>query len=171
MKKPLTATQKKNKYRAIQYTTFGSEFLCVVIPYIILAIVNWDTWFQSNNGVKIGLGFILALIIMCFGIFVILGSKERKSKITNGWLSLIVGWLAVAFTFMLLADIMKYIWQYMLWGSIGMISAFGLDLTSQHYRKKADMYKAAIDKVKKDTIVDEIKADIEKEFKKAEPTE
>ena len=88
MKKPLTATQKKNKYRAIQYTTFGSEFLCVVIPYIILAIVNWDTWFQSNDGVKIGLGFILALIIMCFGIFVILGSKERKSKITNGWLSL-----------------------------------------------------------------------------------
>ena len=136
----------------------------MVIPYIILAIVNWDTWFQSNDGVKIGLGFILALIIMCFGIFVILGSKERKSKITNGWLSLIVGWLAVAFTFMLLAEIMTDIWQYMLWGSIGMISAFGLDLTSQHYRKKADLYKAAIDKVKKEILsLTKLKADIEKE--------
>ena len=171
MKKPLTATQKKNKYRAIQYSTFGSEFLCVVIPYVILAIVYRDEWFKEYNGWKIGLGFILALVIMCFGILVVLGKKEKKSKITNGWLTIIIGWVCVAFTFMLIAEIMTDIWQYMLWGSLGMISAFGLDLTSNHYKRKADLYKAAIDKVKKDTIVEEIKQDIEKEFKKVEPTE
>lgn len=44
-KKPLTTEQKKNRYRVIQYSTFGGEFLSILTPYIVMGAVNYEEWF------------------------------------------------------------------------------------------------------------------------------
>ena len=47
-KKPLTASQEKRKYRALQYTLFGSEFISIFSPYIVIGAVNFDEYFVHN---------------------------------------------------------------------------------------------------------------------------
>lgn len=160
MKKQLTATQKKNKYRAIQYSTFVSEFLAIMTPYIVMGAVNYEEWFKSEEGWKVGLGGTLALCLMGLAVFLVTKNKEDK-KLTSGYITLIIGWFAVAFVFMLLANIMDQIATIMLFGGLGLISAFGLDLTSKKYKEKADAYANALKKVKGDSIEQEALRDVE----------
>ena len=167
MKKPLTTTQRKNKYRALQYTTFASEFISILTPYIILGSVNFKEWFpNSEAGFRAGLGGALALALMGIAVFLVTKKNEENNKLTNGWITLMVGWFCVAFIFLLLGNIIDQIAEIMLWGGLGILGAFGLHLTSQHFKKKADFYKSALDKVEKDEIVKQVK-----EEKKVEPTE
>lgn len=167
MKKPLTTTQRKNKYRALQYTTFASEFISILTPYIILGSINFKEWFPSSEaGFRAGLGGALALALMGIAVFLVTKKNEEGNKLTNGWITLMVGWFCVAFIFLLLGNIIDQIAEIMLWGGLGILGAFGLNLTSQHFKKKADLYKSAIDKVEKDEIVKQVK-----EEKKVEPTE
>lgn len=160
-KKPLTATQKKNKYRALQYVTFGSEFLSIITPFIAMGIVNHEEWFYQEDGWKIGLGGSLALALMGIAVFLVSKKKEENSKITNGYISLIVGWFAVAFIFMLLADIMSQMSMIMLFGGIGLCGAFGLDIASKDFKAKADAYKEVIKKAKQNVIQQEVEKDLQ----------
>lgn len=160
-KKPLTATQKKNKYRALQYVTFGSEFLSIITPFIAMGIVNHEEWFYQEDGWKIGLGGSLALALMGIAVFLVTKKKEENSKITNGYISLIVGWFAVAFIFMLLADIMSQMSMIMLFGGIGLCGAFGLDIASKDFKAKADAYKEVIKKAKQNVIQQEVEKDLQ----------
>lgn len=160
-KKPLTATQKKNKYRALQYVTFGSEFLSIITPFIAMGIVNHEEWFYQEDGWKIGLGGSLALALMGIAVFLVSKKKEENSKITNGYISLIVGWFAVAFIFMLLADIMSQMSMIMLFGGIGLCGAFGLDIASKDFKTKADAYKEVIKKAKQNVIQQEVEKDLQ----------
>ena len=101
-KKQLTATRKKNKYRALQYSTFVGEFISILTPFIVMGIVNADEWFTTEQGWKVGLGGTLALALM--GIAVLLVTKKKENnEITSGYVTLIVGWFAVAFVFVLLS--------------------------------------------------------------------
>ena len=159
-KKQLTATQKKNKYRALQYLTFGSEFLSIVIPFVAMGIVNHEEWFYNEDGWKIGLGGSLALALMGIAVFLVTKKKEENSKLTNGYISLIVGWFAVAFIFMLLADIMSQMSMIMLFGGIGLCGAFGLDLLSKDFKQKADAYKEVIKKAKQNVVQLEVEQDL-----------
>lgn len=159
-KKPLTATQKKNKYRALQYVTFGSEFLSIITPFIAMGIVNHEEWFYNEDGWKIGLGGSLALALMGIAVFLVTKKKEENSKLTNGYISLIVGWFAVAFIFMLLADIMSQMSMIMLFGGIGLCGAFGLDLLSKDFKQKADAYKEVIKKAKQNVVQQEVEQDL-----------
>lgn len=160
-KKPLTATQKKNKYRALQYVTFGSEFLSIITPFIAMGIVNHEEWFYQEDGWKIGLGGSLALALMGIAVFLVSKKKEENSKVTNGYISLIVGWFAVAFIFMLLADIMSQMSMIMLFGGIGLCGAFGLDIASKDFKAKADAYKEVIKKAKQNVIQQEVEKDLQ----------
>ena len=160
-KKPLTATQKKNKYRALQYVTFGSEFLSIITPFIAMGIVNHEEWFYQEDGWKIGLGGSLALALMGIAVFLVTKKKEENSKLTNGYVSLIVGWFAVAFIFMLLADIMSQMSMIMLFGGIGLCGAFGLDIASKDFKAKADAYKEVIKKAKQNVIQQEVEKDLQ----------
>ena len=160
-KKQLTATQKKNKYRALQYVTFGSEFLSIIAPFIAMGIVNHEEWFYNEDGWKIGLGGSLALALMGIAVFLVTKKKEENSKVTNGYISLIVGWFAVAFIFMLLADIMSQMSMIMLFGGIGLCGAFGLDLLSKDFKQKADAYKEVIKKAKQNVIQQEVEKDLQ----------
>lgn len=165
-KKPLTSSQKQRKYRAIQYTTFGSEFLSILTPYIVMGGVNFDEWFVKNHdGWKIGLGGSLALAILGLATFLV-GKKKEDEKITGGYITLTIGWFAVTFIFMLLSSIMDQISTIMFFGGLGLLGAFGLDITSKSFKKKADMYAEARKKVLGENIEKDIKKEIEEEIKK-----
>lgn len=154
-KKTLTAQQKQTKYRALQYTTFASEFISIFTPFIVLGCVNAKEWFYNENGWKVGLGGTLALALMGIAVFLVTKKKEDE-KITGGYITLIVGWFAVAFIFMLLADIMSQITTIMMFGGIGLLGAFGLDIASKDFKVKADAYKQAIQKAKENVIKEDV---------------
>ena len=166
MAKDLTATQKKNRYRAFQYLCFGGEFLSILTPYIILGAINFDTWFTHNpEGWKVGLGGSLAFALAGIAVFLV-GKKKEDKELTGGFIALILGWFMVAFIFMLLASIMNEIASIMFYGGIGLCGAFGLDIVSKSYKNKADIYKEALHKVREDSAKEEYKKEIEKNNKK-----
>ena len=154
-KKVLTSTQKKNRYRALQYGTFIGEFVSILTPFIVLGCVNAKEWFYNDEGWKVGLGGTLALALMGIAVFMVTKNKEEKDK-TDGYITLIVGWFAVAFIFMLLADIMQQITTIMFFGGLGLLGAFGLDLTSKNFKAKADLYKETIQKGKQKVLQEEV---------------
>ncbi|MBR1985033.1 MAG: hypothetical protein IKA31_04755 [Clostridia bacterium] len=154
-KKVLTTTQKKNRYRALQYGTFIGEFISIITPFIVLGAVNAKEWFYNEEGWKVGLGGTLALALMGIAVFMVTKNKEDKET-TNGYVALIVGWFAVAFIFLLLADIMQQITTIMFFGGIGLLGAFGLDMTSKNFKAKADLYKDTIQKGKQKVLQDEV---------------
>ena len=158
-KKQLTAKQKQTKYRALQYTTFACEFLSILTPFIVMGCANAQEWFYNEEGWKVGLGGTLALALLGIAVFLVTKKKEDE-KITGGYITLIVGWFAVAFIFMLLADIMSQITTIMMFGGLGLLGAFGLDLTSKNFKAKADAYKETIQKAKQDVIKDEVETEL-----------
>ena len=164
-KKPLTTEQKKTKYRVIQYSTFGGEFLSILTPYIVMGAVNYDEWFGNNpDNWKVGLGGSLALALLGIAVFLV-GKKKEDEKLTGGYIAIILGWAAVAFIFMLLASIMDQISTIMFFGLIGLVGGFGLDLTSKKFKSLADTYEKAILKVRGKKLEEQIEEEVEKEAK------
>lgn len=151
MAKTKTVKQQKNKYRALQYTTFVGEFVSILTPFIVMGIANKDEWFTTESGWKIGLGGALALALMGLAVLLVTKNKEDK-KVTSGYITLIVGWFAVAFIFLLLSSILQQITTIMLYGGFGLLGAFGLDITSKQFKKTADAYSNALKTVKQKTI-------------------
>ena len=159
VKKQLTAKQKQTKYRVLQYTTFGSEFLAIFTPFVVMGCVNAQEWFYNEEGWKVGLGGTLALALMGIAVFLVTKKKE-DDKITGGYITLIVGWFAVAFIFMLLADIMSQITTIMMFGGLGLLTAFGLDIASKDFKLKADKYKETIQKAKQEVLKEEVESEL-----------
>lgn len=160
-KKKLTAEQKQKRYRTLQYTCVGGEFVSVLTPYIIMGIANADEWFvNSSEGWKIGLGGSLAMAILGIAVFLTTKKKDDETKFSNGWITLLVFWFAIAFCFMLLANIIDQISTIMLFGGIGLAGAFGLDLTSKQMKKRADLYRDAIGEVKHDKLKEKIEKEV-----------
>lgn len=160
-KKQLTAKQKQTKYRALQYSTFVGEFVSIILPFVIMGAVNYEDWFVSESGWKVGLGGTLALALL--GIAVLLVTKKKEdTSITSGYVALVVGWFAVAFIFVLLADIIEQIAMIMFFGGIGILGAFGLDMTSKNFKAKADLYKETIQKGKEDVLKEQVKQELNK---------
>ena len=159
-KKKKTAKQQQIKYRSLQYSTFVAEFISVLTPFIIMGAVNADEWFTTEQGWKVGLGGALALALMGIAVFLVTKKKEDNT-ITSGYITLIVGWFAVAFVFMLLSSIMEQITTIMMFGGLGLLGAFGLDMASKNFKNKADLYKEAITKAKQDVL----KAQVEEQLK------
>ena len=163
-KKQLTATQLQTKYRALQYTTFVGEFISILTPFIVMGAVNYDEWFTTSEGWKVGLGGSLALALMGIAVFLVTKKREEDKKegekMTYGFITLIVGWFAVAFVFMLLASIMEQITMIMMFGGLGLLGAFGLDIASQNFKNKADAYKGAIKQAKQDILKERVEQEI-----------
>lgn len=160
MKKEKTIKQQKNSARRKQYLLFGSEFLSVIAPYGILMGVNSESWFVYNpEGWKIGLGGAIGMSLMMLATFLVSKKKENK-ELTSGFVSLIIGWYAVAGVFQLLSLIMQEIYIVMYYGGLGMITAFGLDVGSKHYKKIADDKKDSIIKAKKEIETEQAREEI-----------
>ena len=156
-KKQLSVSQKVRRYRIIQKAAYYSEFAAIAAPYIIMGVVNFDEWFRSTEGWKVGLGGSLALSLMYICIFAITKKKEDKKSTTGGYVTLLMVWLAVAFIFMLLANLMHDIASIMFFGSMGIAAALGLEVVSKKNKEKADAYQEAIKKVRGEIIEDEVR--------------
>lgn len=157
--KQLTATQKKNRYRALQYGTFGAEFISILTPFITLGAINYQEWFEVEGGWKVGLGGALALALLGMAVFLV-GKKKENNEITHGYIALVLGWFAVAFIFLLLSNILDQMATIMFFGGIGLLGAFGLDISSQKFKQKADMYVEARKKVEIENAQEEIKNEL-----------
>ena len=130
-----------------------------------MGIINFDEWFMTEEGWKVGLGGTLALALLGMAVFLFTKKKE-DDKITNGYITLILGWFAVTFIFMLLSSLMEQISTIMFFGGLGLLGAFGLDLGSKDMKKKADLYKEVRAEVYKDTLKDDIRREVEEEKKR-----
>ena len=156
MKKELTPTQKKMRYKKIQYTCFGGEFLSVIAPYVAIGIVNFDKYFIAYDGTKMSIAAVLAASIMGLAVFLV-----SSKKLENSYITLLVGWATMTAIFFLLGEIINDIAYIMLFGLIGLLGAFGLDIASASAKKKADKINEAIEQAKKDTLVEEYKEEVE----------
>lgn len=163
-KKQLTVKQQQKRYRTYQYLTFGGEFVSVLTPFVVMGAINYQEWFMVEEGWKIGLGGALALALMGIAIFLLTKKKENK-ELTDGFITFLIGWFMVAFIFKLLSSIMDQIFQIMMFGGIGILGAFGLDIWSKDFKKKADTYKEVLGEVKTDTLKEKAKKELEKENK------
>lgn len=172
-KKELTTIQKQKRYRVIEKTTFYSEFLAICMPYLVMCGINFDEWFRTTEGWKVGLGGGLAIIFMCITILSIKNTeKENKSRVRS-YIQLLLKWLAFAFIFFLLADIIDQIATIMFFGALGIAGALGLDITSTNYGEMANMYNVSRKKIKQEKIEEEVRQEtmLEQQENQRRPTE
>ena len=162
-KKQLTASQKQKKYKAIEKITFYGEFVSIATPYIVMGAINFDEWFKSTEGWKIGVGGSIAMALMGIAVFIITKKKEDKDSTTSGYVTLLLGWLATAFVLLLLSNIINEIASIMFFGSMGIAGALGLEITSKNYAKKSKLYKEGIEKAKSKIIEEEAYEEIKNE--------
>ena len=167
-KKPLTTKQQQTKHRALQYTAIGGMFGSILTPFIILGAINFEDWFKTDGGWKIGLGATLGMAVVGIAVFLVTKKKEKESKVTDGWITFIVCWFAVAFIVELFESIYSQIFEIMMWTGLGLCGAFGLDLVSKDQKRKADTIKEVRNESEKDSFKERIKKEYEKE---QQPTE
>lgn len=162
-KKKLTATKKKKLYKVASKSAFAGEFISIGTPYVVMGAINYDEWFKGTEGWKVGLGGSIALALMGIAVLLVKKNKEDKDNSVSGYITLLLGWLAVAFVFLLLANIMHQIASIMFFGAIGIAGALGLDIVSNKYDEKAKMYELAIKKIRGESIENQVRKEIERE--------
>ena len=162
-KKKLTVTKKKKLYKLASKGAFAGEFISIGTPYVVMGAINYEEWFKGTEGWKVGLGGSLALALMGIAILLVKKNKEDKDSSISGYITILLGWLAVAFVFLLLANIMHQIASIMFFGAIGIAGALGLDIVSTKYEEKANMYELAIKKVRGESVENEVRKQIEQE--------
>lgn len=155
VKKSLSLSQKYRRYKVVEKLSLYSEFVSVGLPYVIMGAVNFDTWFKKAGGWKVGLGGALGMVMMGIAVLAIAKGKENKSK-TNGYITLLLSWLAAATIFLLLREIMDQIAQIMYFGAIGIAGALGLEINSKNFKAKAEVIKESKKEVVKKTYEEEI---------------
>ena len=128
-----------------------------------MGAINYEEWFKGTEGWKVGLGGSIALALMGIAVLLVKKNKEDKDNSVSGYITLLLGWLAVAFVFLLLANIMHQIASIMFFGAIGIAGALGLDIVSNKYDEKAELYELAIKKVRGESIENEVRKQIERE--------
>lgn len=170
-KKKLTTKQKQNKHRALQYAAIGGMFASVITPFIIIGAINFDDWFVGEGGWRIGLGATLGLAVAGIAIFLVTYKKEKESKVTDGWITMLVIWFAAAFIIKLFEEIYHEIFSIMMWTGLGLAAAFGLDLFSKAEKRKADAYKNARAKVQEESIEEQAKKEVAEEENENRPVE
>ena len=103
-KKELTIKQKKNKYKRNQILCNIGEYAVLPIPFVVMSIVNREEWFpNAEAGWKVGLGGALAIALMMFATFLVT-KKRENTEMTDGYVSLMLGWALGAVIFTLIAD-------------------------------------------------------------------
>ena len=160
MEKSLQEMKKKQtKYRALQYSTFVGKYIALLTPFIVMGCVNAQDWFYQEEGWKVGLGGTLALALL--GIIMTLVTKEDGKENKNfNKIFLVAGWLAATFIVILIEDILNQMATIMIFGSIGLCSAVGIDFASKDFKTKADLYKDTILEGKKESIKQQIKEEL-----------
>ena len=160
-KKQLTPTQLKRRYKALHYGCFTGEFISAAIPFVTIAIVNYNKYFVEYSGTKVSISFFMAMAVMGFAIFSI-----SKKKFSNSFISLLIIWAALAFCFTMLGSLITDLSTIMWFGLIGLGGSYGLDIAQQKALKKANEIQEGIDAAKQDEVKEAYK---EEQAQKEEP--
>ena len=165
-KKHKTIKQQYKEKRAIQYSMIGGEYLSIVVPYGIMAIVNREEWFVMNpEPWKIGLGGSIGIVLLALAMFLITKRKDN-AKLTDGMIALVIGWYAITFVFFLLAQINMEIYKIMAYGGFGLLGALGLDIGSKYFDKKATELKTAMENAQENLATQQATQEILEQKKK-----
>ena len=154
MKEKLTPSKRYKRLRTTQRLCFGGEFLSVLAPFITIGIVKYDDYFAEYNGTRVSIAFVLALAVMGIAVYLV-----SKKKFENSFISLIVGWLATTVIFFLMGKIITDIAWIMLYGLIGILGAYGLDIASNVAKKKADKIREGMELANQEEIKEEYRAE------------
>lgn len=139
-KKPQTLSQQKKHYKRVSRLCFAGEFVSAVAPYGIISLVNFESFFVHHDGLKISIGGILAIGMMCLVIGLI-----SKKKLENSFVPLLFGWAVGIAALFLLDEIIEQLKYIMLFGWVGLVGAFGLDKASKANAAKAAKKQKAIE--------------------------
>ena len=153
-KKTRTPTEQVKHYTRLSNGLFISEFLSIFTPFITIGIVNYDEYFVEYDGVKMSIACVLAFALMGLATWLV-----AKNKFSNSFIALIIGWATVTFIFFMLGKIINDISFIMLFGLIGILGAYGLDIGSKKAKKKANFIKEAITQAQKEQLVDQYKTE------------
>lgn len=145
-------TYQVKKYKRISRFCFLGEFISVFTPFITIGIVNYDKYFTEVNGVQMSIAAILSLAIMGLATWLV-----ATKKFENSFITLIVGWATIDVIFFLLGEIISDIAVIMLFGLIGILGAFGLDIASVKTKAKAEEINNAIKEAEKQIMVENYK--------------
>lgn len=155
MSKNRTPSEQLKHYKRLGTTFFLTEFLAVFTPFIAMAIANYKDWFVEYDGTKMSIASILAIGLMGLATYLV-----AKNKFSNSFITLILGWATATVIFFLLGEIINDIAVIMLFGLIGILGAYGLDITSKAMKKKAEKIKDAIETANKENLVDAYKEEV-----------
>lgn len=159
-KKQKTLTEQYKAHKRNSKILYASKPIATMTPLAITMGVKGSEWFGTDW--KVATGGTIAIIIM--GISALLVGKKTEDKtITNTWITLVIGWYAVAFIFMLLGQIMNEIWWVMLVAGTGMLASAGIDYAEKDQIAKADKLKKAVDKAEEETLTEQAKEEIKQE--------
>lgn len=160
-KKTRTPTEQVKHYTRLSNGLFFSEFLSIFAPFIVIAIVNYNEYFVEYDGTKMSIACVLAFALMGLATWLV-----AKNKFNNTFITLIIGWATATFIFFLMGKIINDISYIMLFGLIGILGAYGLDIGSKKAKKKAQFVKEAITQAQKEQLVDQYKNEPKVEKKK-----
>ena len=155
MKKELTPKQIKKKYKRIGIACFVGEFFAIAAPFIGVGLANYREYFVEYDGTKMSLAAALSFITMGVAIWLV-----SKRKFENSFVALIIGWVVVDGILFLLGKVINDLAFIMLYGLIGLLGAYGLDIASKAAGKKADKYSEAMELAEKEMIAEAHKAEV-----------
>lgn len=146
-RQPLTPTQRLKVYKVVKWTAFGGEFVSIILPFVLIGIINYNQFFVEYSGVKMSIAGVLTMALMGFVLFVI-----TSKKVKDFYIPLLIIWAVATVIFYLIGQIINEMANIMLAGFFGLCGAFGLDITSKQFDKKATKIKNAIDKAEEELI-------------------
>lgn len=152
MKKELTPTQKKHKYRTIQYSCFIGEFVAAATPFVAIAIANKDKYFVEFDGARMSIALFMALAVMGFAIWGV-----AKQNVKNSYIAFLVKWAICAFVITMIGQMVMDLATIMWFGLIGLTASFGLDLGSKKAQKLKNKISEAQEQANKEDMVEAIK--------------
>lgn len=155
-----TPTQLKKKYKGLSIAFFGAEFISVFTPFVTIALVNYDKYFVEYDGTKMTIATFMGLALMGIATWLV-----AKKKFENSFITLIVGWFAVTFIFYMLGNIINDIATIMLFGGLGILGAYGCDITSKVFDNKAKKIQEAMDQAVKENTVEDYKEELKQKVK------
>lgn len=163
-KKELTLKQQRNRYRNLKNASRVGEIAVIPVPFIVMAIVNRNEWFPNPDaGWRVGIGGGLAIGLMLLATLLVSRQKEKKSEITDGYVTILLGWALGAAIATLVRDIADQIANIMWVGMSGIAAGFGLDLSRKKLLKKEERCRIAIESAQAELDKERAREELQKE--------
>ena len=102
-------TKTKTKYRALQWTLFGSEFISILTPFVVIGAVKFDEFFVNNpEGWKITLGGTICLAVCGLCVLLTTRAKEKELQM-NPLVSLMIVFGIISLLSLFSISSLKYV--------------------------------------------------------------